>query len=437
MVFGTLISSFNGNTSRYSQAARQYQPDWQRAYLKAGATANSSANSAVRRTTAVNALLASANSGSIKNSLTGESISVIGLGTTNAILGNLGSKLRTAAQTGEQIALQTATRRLRDPVEALLLEKNPLYKKQELPPIPDFRAKTRNFLSKLREFQGSSGKDLQNPFPKASARVNQEQAFGNEDFINATTNYALSRNYHLRASIDRQENFILKDVLDGGLDGGEDPTHVAVKLHSGETTQGYDVQRDPYGRLEIYDSATNTVVRELDGNATEILTYAEFQQLRYLVDDGYVKENIDYINFVTIKDNGDGVIDASDERGSFEDIAVATNNVAQNDITNGQWSWQSDYLNEASARFSKATVNLEGTFVGSDALTDYLNGDLTFDVREFGAKDNIATLDEAASSGNQLVFTFDHAYDGIHFTAKYSDNEVAISSLSKVTTVFE
>ena len=432
MVFGTLGAAFASNTSRYSQDAYSYKPDWQRAAESATYSSNSSVNSAVRRTQAASALLATSQPTSVTNRFTGETTTAIGLGTSTAILGRLGGKIRSDAQLGERLALQTATRRLRDPVEELLLARNPAYKKQELPPVPNLRQNARDFLSSLKAFQGVGNKTLTNPFPKASARINEEQAFVGETFTDATYNSNIGQYHHLRASIDRNTDFILKDVIDTGAGGT--PTHVALKLHGGEGN-AYTTQKNPAGRLEVYDAATDTVLRTLNGNQTEIITFAEFQQLRYVDHNENIKEKTDYVNFVALNDvDGNGVFDAADERGPFEELSISINNLSYNETSNaGQWFWKSNYISEASSRFSTAEVNLEGTFVGADALTDYINGDLEIDVKEYGFAENAATLDTAASSGNKLVFKFDYAYDGISLNIKYADNEITTSAVEKVS----
>ncbi len=437
MVFDTLVSAFGANTTRYSQAAREYRSDWQRAYESARLSNNRVANRAVLHASGASALLANSNAATITNRFTGEKTLAVGLNTSSAILGNLGTKLIQAGKTGEQLALQAALRRVGDPIERLRKEQNPLYKKQELPPIPQLRKRARNFLSKLREFQGVGGKVLNNPFPKASARVNEDQVFFDDAFTQANVNYELSRYYYLRAAIDRTKQFNVSETLEAGIAGSETPTHIAVNLHGGKIEGDKTAKRVPYGRLEVYDSATDTVLRTLKGNETELVSYDDFQKLRYINDNEYAKNKIDYFNFITLKDNGDGVLDENDERGSFEEVTFAVNNISQNDIVSGQWGWRGNYATEKLARFSSAIVNLEGTFVGADALTDYLNGDLTFDVQEFGRKDNVAKLDEASSSGNKLVFKFDYAYDGIHVSAKYKDNEVENSSISNATVIFD
>ncbi|MCH9853478.1 MAG: hypothetical protein K0U45_08240 [Alphaproteobacteria bacterium] len=437
MVFDTLVSAFGANTSRYSQIAREYKPDWQRSYESARVSSNRSANRASLQGAGASALLANSHAATVTNRFTGQKTQVVGLNTSSSILGNLGSKLIQAGKTGEQLAIQAATRRLGDPVERLLKERNPLYKKQELPPIPQLRKRARDFLSKLRDFQGVGGKNLKNPFPKASARVNEDQVFFDDAFTKATVNYELSRNYYLRVAIDRNKQFNVSDTLEAGIAGSETPTHVAVNLHGGKVEGDKTAKRVPYGRLEIYDSATDTVLRTLNGNETELLTYAEFQKLRYVNDNEYSKEKIDYFNFITLKDNGDGVLDENDERGSFEETTFAINNISRNDTVSGQWGFRGSYATEKLARFNTVVIDLEGTFVGADALTDYLNGDLTLNVAEFGRKENVAKLDEAASSGNKLVFKFDYAYDGVHFTAKYSDNEVENSAIKNATVVFD
>ncbi len=437
MVFDTLVSAFVGNTSRYSQAARQYKPDWQRNYESARLTNNASANRAVLQGTGASALLANSQAATLTNPFTGEKTQAIGLNTTSSILGNLGTKVLAAGKTGEQLAIQAATRRLGDPIERLRKEQNPLYKKQELPPIPQLRQRARNFLSKLREFQGVGGKVLQNPFPKSSARVNEDQVFFDDAFTAAPINYELSRNYYLRVAIDRTKNFDVTETLEAGIAGTETPTHVAINLHGGKIDGDKTAKREAYGRLEVYDAATDTVLRTLKSNETEILTHAEFQKLRYINDDEYSKEKIDYFNTIALKDNGDGVLDENDERGSFEETTFAVNNIGQNDIASGQWAWRGTYGTEKLARFNTTIIDLEGTFVGGDALTDYINGDLTLTVEEFGRKENTAKLDEAASSGNKLVFKFDYAYDGVHFTARYNDNEVQNSAIKNATVVFD
>ncbi len=437
MVFDTLVNAFGANTSRYSQAARQYKPDWQRSYESARVSSNSASNRAVLQASGASSLLANSHAATLTNSFTGEKTKAIGLNTTSSILGNLGSKLLVAGKTGEQLALQAALKRLGDPIERLRKEQDPFYKKQELPPIPRLRKRARDFLTKLREFQGVGGKNLNNPFPKASARVNEEQVFFDDAFTSGTLNYDLNRHYYLRVAIDRVNQFDVSDTLEAGIAGSETPTHIAVNLHGGKIEGDITAKRVPYGRLEVYDSATDTVLRTLKGNETELVSYDDFQKLRYVNDSEYSKEKIDYFNYIALKDNGDGVLDENDERGSFEETTFAVNNIGQNDIVSGQWGFRGNYATEKLARFNTTIIDLEGTFVGSDALTDYLNGDLTINVEEYGRRDNAAKLDEAASLGNRLVFKFDYAYDGVHFTAKYSDNEVQNSAIKNATVIFD
>ncbi len=431
MVFGSLISNSTGNTSRYSQAARSYQPDWQRAYQRAGATTNVGAVSAGRAASAAINLIAASQPVAITDPVTLKTTIIAGsnLSTTANILAQTSSKILIAAKHYEQVAIQTQLSRLGDPVDRLRRE-NPLYRAPKKDPIPQLRSRARNFISRLKAFQAPT-KSLGNPFPKSAERAGENRVF-TEDFVGLRRDYDLTQRFPLRVSLGRGSNFGFEDKLRNTA-SNVTPTHVAVKLHGGISQRGYTIQKDPVGVLEIYDSATDTVIRQLDINKTETLTFAEFQQLRYQLEDDIETNKLDYLNFVALQDNnGDGQFnDVSDRRGGYEEVAIAVNGLERNQKITGQEQFKGNYLNEKNSRFNTAIVNLEGDFVGSDALTDYQNGDLTLKVTEAGHDRNRAQLDETKSSGNKLVFKFDYAYDGITFTAKYADNESKNTKITK------
>ena len=403
-------------TTRYSTRARQVKPDWQKAYESAGYATNSRGGAAARAGASTLALLKSAKGG-----------------TNQVILQEVSNSLLRNKQLYEQIALQTRISQLGDPIERLRKE-NPNYRPLKKDPIPDLTSRARDFIRKLKS-NLTPTKDIGNPFPKASRRVSEDRVFGDQ-FKEIVKDYDLTQRFPLRVSINRESSFELQKALPQA--SPSIPTHVLVKLHSGKSDVAFDQQKDAIGKLEIYDSATDTVVRTVP-SAGEIITFAEFQQLRYNSPREEVSNRLDYLDFITLNDaDGNGSFDdAVDRRGGYEQISFGINGDGRNAEINGQQQWKENYLNVKNSRFNTAIIHFEGNFVGGDALTDYQNGDIKIEVNEAGYDKNVAKIDLAASSGNKLVFKFDYAYDGISLTAKYKDNEAVNTGIEKVAVTLD
>ena len=224
-------------TTRYSTRARQVKPDWQKAYESAGYSANSRGNTAASAGASTLALLKSAKGG-----------------TSQLVLQEVSNTLLRNKQLYEQIALQTRISQIGDPIERLRKE-NPNYRPLKKDPIPDLTSRARNFITKLKS-NLTPAKNIGNPFPKASERVTEDRVFGNQ-VKETAKDYDLTQRFPLRVSINRESSFELQKALP--QESPSIPTHVLVKLHGGKSDVAFDQQKGAIGKLEIYDSATDTV----------------------------------------------------------------------------------------------------------------------------------------------------------------------------------
>ena len=99
-------------------------------------------------------------------------------------------------------------------------------------------------------------------------------------------------------------------------------------------------------------------------SAGEIITFAEFQQLRYNSPREEVSNRLDYLDFITLNDadGNSSFDDAVDRRGGYEQISFGINGDGRNAEISGQQQWKENYLNVKNARFNTAVVHFEGQF---------------------------------------------------------------------------
>ncbi|RVU34760.1 hypothetical protein EOI86_18095 [Hwanghaeella grinnelliae] len=270
----------------------------------------------------------------------------------------------------------------------------------------------------LRDLQarfGISSDGPRTPFESVSNRPKLNETFATET-AGLTLDNKLTQLLSSRVAIAGDASLNISDLVIS--DSATAPDKVLVRL-SGSVRTGEDNDLvDPTGRLFLNGS-------ELAGGQVHELTLAEFQSLQYEADEF---ENLDYLSVV-------GVDTASGTRGELVTTAITTSSTGvERFIRDGLERYEFIANTEANVAIPRVSVELGGTFINGDALSDINAGLIQITVNQVGNTDNTGTNLLQQSSGNSLDVSFGSSppVDGVVVNVKLLDPTIEITDI-KVT----
>lgn len=270
----------------------------------------------------------------------------------------------------------------------------------------------------LRDLQarfGISSEGPRTPFASVSNRPKLNETFSTET-AGLTLDNKLTQLLSSRVAIAGDATLNISDLVIS--DSATAPDKVLVRL-SGSVRRGDDNDLvDPTGRLFLNGS-------ELAGGQVHELTLAEFESLQYEADEF---ENLDYLSVVGV-DSGSGT------RGELVTTAITTSSTGvERFIRDGLERYEFIANTEANVAIPRVSVELGGTFINGDALSDINAGLIQITVNQVGNTDNEGTNLLQQSSGNNLDVSFGSSppVDGVVVNVKLLDPAIEITDI-KVT----
>ena len=267
----------------------------------------------------------------------------------------------------------------------------------------------------LRDLQarfGISSEGPRTPFASVSNRPKLNETFSTET-AGLTLDNKLTQLLSSRVAIAGDATLNISDLVIS--DSATAPDKVLVRL-SGSVRRGDDNDLvDPTGRLFLNGS-------ELAGGQVHELTLAEFESLQYEADEF---ENLDYLSVVGV-DSGSGT------RGELVTTAITTSSTGvERFIRDGLERYEFIANTEANVAIPRVSVELGGTFINGDALSDINAGLIQITVNQVGNTDNEGTNLLQQSSGNNLDVSFGSSppVDGVVVNVKLLDPAIEITDI--------
>lgn len=267
----------------------------------------------------------------------------------------------------------------------------------------------------LRDLQarfGISSDGPRTPFASVSNRPKLNETFSTET-AGLTLDNKLTQLLSSRVAIAGDATLNISDLVIS--DSATAPDKVLVRL-SGSVRRGDDNDLvDPTGRLFLNGS-------ELAGGQVHELTLAEFESLQYEADEF---ENLDYLSVVGV-DSGSGT------RGELVTTAITTSSTGvERFIRDGLERYEFIANTEANVAIPRVSVELGGTFINGDALSDINAGLIQITVNQVGNTDNTGTNLLQQSSGNSLDVSFGSSppVDGVVVNVKLLDPAIEITDI--------
>lgn len=267
----------------------------------------------------------------------------------------------------------------------------------------------------LRDLQarfGISSDGPRTPFASVSNRPKLNETFSTET-AGLTLDNKLTQLLSSRVAIAGNATLNISDLVISN--SATAPDKVLVRL-SGSVRRGDDNDLvDPTGRLFLNGS-------ELAGGQVHELTLAEFESLQYEADEF---ENLDYLSVVGV-DSGSGT------RGELVTTAITTSSTGvERFIRDGLERYEFIANTEANVAIPRVSVELGGTFINGDALSDINAGLIQITVNQVGNTDNTGTNLLQQSSGNSLDVSFGSSppVDGVVVNVKLLDPAIEITDI--------
>lgn len=263
---------------------------------------------------------------------------------------------------------------------------------------------------------GISSSAPQTPFASTSNRPSETELFG-QSFTGQTLDSNLTITNDTRVAVASETTFNVTDFQAAAAT--TTPEFVVVRLDgSGRVSSGEnsdDQLGAPGGALIL-----NGV--ELESGVAHTLSFADYQQLTYRTG---ANAELDYLSTVALDQT-------NNTRGELITTAISTTSGGvENRTKDGLERFEFIGKTEANAFIPRATIDVQGTFVNGDFISDLNAGLIEVTVSEFGNDGNKAQKLTDQSSGNSLDVSFGNqlAANGIIFNVVALDPSVDLTDV--------
>lgn len=265
---------------------------------------------------------------------------------------------------------------------------------------------------------GIKSSGVQSPFANVSDRPTETELFG-DSFSGQALDSNLTISNDTRVAVSGETTFNVTDFQAAAAT--TTPEFVVVRLDGSErrTVGEGDAateEFDPPGGSLILNGV------ELESGVAHTLSFADYQQLTY--ETGSTGA-LDYLSTVALDQS-------NNTRGELITTSLTTTSGGVEKRTrDGLERFEFIGRTEANAFIPRATIDVEGTFVNGDFISDLNAGLIEVTVAEFANDGNKAQKLTDQSSGNSLDITFGNqlASNGIVFNVVALDPAVEITDV--------
>jgi len=256
------------------------------------------------------------------------------------------------------------------------------------------------------------------PFATTSNRPTEAELFGTS-FSGQTLDTNLTISNNTRVAVSGETTFNVTDFQAAAAT--TTPEFVVVRLDGSERRSVGEADDD----TEEFDPPGGALFLngvELESGVAHTLSFADYQQLTY---ESGKNAALDYLSTVALDQT-------NNTRGELITTALTTTSGGVESRTrDGLERFEFIGKTEANAFIPRVTIDVEGTFVNGDFISDLNAGLIEVTISEFGKDGNKAQKLTDQSSGNSLDATFGNklASNGIVLNVVALDPSIDISDV--------